>query len=233
MLWCGMAKITFTNTYDLTDVNTPEPASESVPDWYKNTQSYLGGAKKPNGLGKTTATIKRCMPVFDAMTAGYILSTPADIYVSQIDGVAHFEWSSHSLINFHPVEQAPEHPANNQNPYPKIMNPWGIKTPKGYSILLTEPMHRKLPFNVLPGIIDTDTYCSPINVIFVMKDPKFEGLIPKGTPFAQVIPFKRESWRMGIGGEKELQEIRKTNNTLSSRFFDSYKTVFRRNKEFK
>jgi hypothetical protein len=233
VLWFGMAKITFTNIYDLTDVNKPAPASESVPNWYKNTESYLGGAKKPNGVGKTTATIKRCMPVFDAITAGYILSTPADIYVSQIDGVSHFEWSSHSLIQFHPVEQAPQHPASNQNPYPKIINPWGIKTPKGYSILLTGPMHREIPFNVLPGIIDTDTYCSPVNVIIALKDPKFEGLIPKGTPFAQIIPFKREAWRMSMGGEEELKEIRKTDSVLLSTFFDSYKTVFRRNKEYK
>lgn len=228
-----MAKITFINNSDFPDIAKPKPASFFIPEWYKNTGSYVGGEKKPNGNGGTTGTIKKCMPVFDAITAGYILSIPADIYVSVKDGYQHFQWAQFDLIQFHPVEQAPEHPATSRHAFPKFMNPWGIKTEKGYSTLLVEPMHHNLPFTVLPGVIDTDFYSSPVNVIFSMKDPDFEGIIPQGTPFAQVIPFKRESYEMQFGSEKDLQEMKNNFKQLRTRFFEAYKTMFRQPKEYK
>jgi hypothetical protein len=88
-------------------------------------------------------------------------------------------------------------------------------------------------FTILPGIVDTDEYYAPINFPMVINDPNFEGLIPKGTPIAQVIPFKRESWKMEIGGEKELAEQEKVGQKLLTKFFDRYKTMFRANKEYK
>ena len=225
-------KITFTNTSGI-DIEQPQPASKFVPDWYKNMESYVGGNKKPNGNGGTDATIKRCMPVFDAITAGYIITSPADIYVSIKDGNQFFEWSSLGLISFHPIEQAPEHPARKPHAYPKWNNPWAIKTPKGYSVLFTQPMHRESVFTILPGIVDTDTYTAPVNFPMVINDPNFEGLIPKGTPIAQVIPFKREGWQMEIGSEKELKEQHSITQKLQTKFFDRYKSMFWSRKEYK
>lgn len=91
-------KITFTNTSGFSDIDKPEPSSKFIPDWYKNLESYIGNAKKPDGAGKTTATAKRCMPLFDAITAGYIITSPADVWVSikEVNGetTQWFEWSS-------------------------------------------------------------------------------------------------------------------------------------------
>jgi len=126
-----------------------------------------------------------------------------------------------------------EHPARNEHPYPKWINHWAIRTPKGYSTMFVQPMHRESVFTILPGIVDTDEYYAPINFPMVINDPNFEGLIPKGTPIAQVIPFKRESWKMEIGGEKELAEQEKVGQKLLTKFFDRYKTMFRANKEYK
>jgi len=61
-------KIIFTNLSGI-NIEQPKPASKFIPDWYKNMESYIGGDKKPDGTGKTNATIKRCMSVFDAITA--------------------------------------------------------------------------------------------------------------------------------------------------------------------
>lgn len=224
--------IIFTNTSGV-DIEKPESASKFVPDWYKNTESYVGKERKPSGNGGTPATIKRCMPVFDAITAGYIITSPADVYVSIKDGQQYFEWSSLGMISFHPIEQAPEHPARKPHAYPKWMNPWAIKTPKGYSVLFTQPMHRESVFTILPGIVDTDTYTSPVNFPMVINDPNFEGLIPKGTPIAQVIPFKREGWQMEIGSEKELKEQHSITQKLQTKFFDRYKSMFWSRKEYK
>jgi hypothetical protein len=225
-------KITFTNTSGM-DIEQPQPASKFVPDWYKNMESYMGGEKKPSGDGGSKATIKRCMPVFDAIISGYIITSPADVYVSIKEGNQFFEWSSLGLISFHPIEQAPEHPDRKPHAYPKWMNPWAIKTPKGYSVLFTQPMHRESVFTILPGIVDTDTYTAAVNFPMVINDPNFEGLIPKGTPIAQVIPFKREGWQMEIGSEKELKEQHSITQKLQTKFFDRYKSMFWSRKEYK
>lgn len=224
--------IIFTNTSGV-DIEQPQFASKLVPEWYKNMESYVNGDKKPSGAGGTKATIKRCMPVFDAIIAGYIIVLPADVYVSIKDGQQYFEWSNLGLVSFHPIEQAPTHPNRKPHAYPKWNNPWAIKTPKGYSTMFIQPMHRESVFTILPGIVDTDEYYAPVNFPFVINDPEFEGLIPKGTPIAQVIPFKRESWTMQFGGEKELKEQANITNKLSTKFFDRYKTMFRASKEYK
>jgi hypothetical protein len=225
--------ITFTNISGFDGLEQPKPASKFIPDWYKNMESYVGGEKKPSGDGNTLATIKRCMPVFDAITAGYIITLPADVYVSIKDGEQFFEWASLGLILFHPIVQAPTHPERKPHAYPKWINHWAIRTPKGYSTLFVQPFHRESVFTILPGVVDTDEYFAPINFPMVINDPEFEGLIPKGTPIAQVIPFKRESWTMQFGGDKERKEQAENTTKLTTKFFDRYKTMFRQNKEYK
>lgn len=260
-------KIIFTDTLGVPQEFEPKPASASVPDWYKNMESYIGNIKKPDTKGNTKATIKRCMPVFDAITSGYILYTYTDIYVSQqkikyVDKGVYdetgenlvlideevikeghpltqpwYEWPSFNPIEFHPVEQASTHPnrgsLNDGLSYPKWINPWAIKTPKGYSVLFTQPMHRESPFTIFDGIVDTDSYNAPVNFPFILNDWNFEGLIPAGTPMAQIIPFKRESWKMEIGSEDHFKEQFKTTKYLRISFFDSYKNKFRQPKEYR
>jgi len=229
-----IVNIIFTNTGNIPDEFTPKPASKFIPDWYKNLDSYLNGKKAPTGSGTSAATAKRCMPIFDAISAGYIIVSPADVYVSQRDGQPYYEWANFGLIQFHPKEQAPEHPhRGGAEAFPKWINHWAIKTPKGYSTMFVAPFHRESVFNILPGIVDTDTYTAPINFPFTLNDQKFEGIIPAGTPIAQVIPFKREGWEMGIGGEKEFIEQAQVTNKLITRFFDRYKSMFRQPKEYK
>jgi hypothetical protein len=85
----------------------------------------------------------------------------------------------------------------------------------------------------LPGIVDTDKYTAPVNFPFVINDINFEGIIPKGTPIAQVIPFKRDPWEIKIGGFEEMQEQSDVSNILKTKFFDRYKNAFRSSKEYK
>jgi hypothetical protein len=89
-------------------------------------------------------------------------------------------------------------------------------------------------FTILPGVVDTDQYKAPVNFPFVLNEAdKFEGLIPAGTPMAQVIPFKRDSWQMELGSQEEFKEQLKVTNKLRTKFFDSYKTQYRQLKEYK
>ena len=232
-------EIKFTNILGVPEQYSPKPASSFIPDWYKKLESYMNGKKIPVGDGSPAATAKRCMPVFDAITGGYIILSAADVFVSQKetqDGTKqpYFEWANYGLIQFHPVEQMPEHPQRNGHmAYPKWINPWAIKTPKGYSVLFTQPMHRESPFTILPGIVDTDTYTAPVNFPFVLNDVNFEGLIPAGTPIAQVIPIKRDKWQMSLGTQAEYDEQHKVSILLITKFFDRYKSMFRQPKEYK
>lgn len=225
-----MKSIIFTETYKVDKNVYPIPASKLLPKWYKELDSYIGKARKPNlETNKTTGTMKKCIPVFDAITAGYLILLPCDVYVSTVDGAPYYQWANYDLISFHPIEQGPTHPLSNGFPYPKFLNPWAIKTPKGYSCLFTAPKHRDNPFTILDGIVDTDSYDAPVNFPFVMNDPKWEGLITAGTPIAQVIPFKRDVFSMEIADSNYSQTLVQ----LRSKFFDSYKNYFWHKKDYR
>jgi len=226
--------ITFINILPNHELDLPKPASEHIPEWYKELPSYIGDKKKPNGKGGITQTIKKCMPVFDAVTSGYIISTPVDVYVRLNDSkIQTFEWADLEFVSFHGLVQAPTHPVNKPFDYPKFNSPWGIKTPKGYSCLFIQPMHRESIFTILPGVVDTDKYFPPINFPFVINDPNFEGLIPKGTPLVQVIPFKRTSWKAKYGSKKEVNLAFQVAYKINSVFFDRYKSMFWTRKTYK
>jgi hypothetical protein len=228
-----MKEIIFTNINGF-EVYPPKPAVKDIPDWYINTEEYYTGKKEFLKDGSTPHTVKKCMPVFDAMTSGYIIYSQVDVQVTQDIDSPYYMWRSQNAISFHPVEQAPLHPNKNNFPYPKWTNPYSIKTSPGYSCLFTNIMHRENKiFTILPGIVDTDNYSSPVHFPFVLNDPKWEGVIPAGTPIAQVIPFKRDSWQMKIGSEKEMIEQRKTTEKLLTKFFNSYKHFFWSKKEYR
>lgn len=233
--------ITFIKTMDVLDEYAPIPAKKNIPDWYKKTDSYMQHKKKPDGKGRTTGTIKKCVPVFDAITAGYIITTFADLFVSrremetvsgEVKVLPYYEWSSIESIQFHPEEQGKNHPNFQNTPYPKFMSPWGIKTPKGYSCLFIPPCHRETPFSILPGIVDTDNYFAPVNFPFTLSNANFEGFIPAGTPIAQVIPFKRDSWISSMGGIDLIDKVNEINKKVFTYMFDKYKEFWWNRKDF-
>lgn len=230
-----MSIIKFTNAFDVPIQFAPQPASKYIPQWYKEINSYRSKSKTTNGSGQTDGTIKRCMPVFDAIEAGYIIVSHADVLVSQRNNQFYYEWPSGDPIQFHPVSQLANYPNNktHKDNLPKWMNPWAIETPKGYSTMFVQPFHRESVFTILPGVVDTDTYTTMVNFPFVLNDPNFEGLIPAGTPIAQVIPFKRDKWEMRFGDQEDINKSASTIKKLRSRIFDSYKLQFRQVKEYK
>ena len=213
----------------------PKPSSSFLPEWYKKTQPYIDNKKEVSGEGQTKGTIKKCIPVFDALTAGYIITTYCDLWIKKNkEGNIVYTTSGDINIEHHPIMQAPYHPYMNQNAYPKWLNPWAIKTPKGYSCLFLSPVHGGNEyFQIIEGFVDTDRYTHPVNFPFVLKDPNFEGMIPAGTPMVQVIPIKRDSWTIKEGTEKDIKTSIEHFTKLSSLFFDRYKRLFWQKKEYK
>ena len=240
---CMSKDIKFTSLYDnVMEMFYPKPASEYIPDWYKNQPSYTNNKRNINDSGKTNATIKKCIPVFDAITAGYIIVTCMDIEIIKKEKFSDYKWAYKfnspfgkvDPVVFHNPEQADKHPSfKDFSSPPKFINPWSIQTPKGYSTLFVAPMHRDSPFEILPGIVDTDMHFSEVNFPFSLKDPNWSGIIPAGTPIAQVIPFKRDSWKKDIGGKKEQERIVRSNQTILLFFSNAYKKLFWSKKIFK
>ena len=76
-----MQNIKFTNIFELPEEYYPKPADNFIPEWYKDLNSYLNVKKEPDGRGMTSGTAKRCMPIFDAITGGYIIPTYVDVWV--------------------------------------------------------------------------------------------------------------------------------------------------------
>jgi len=231
-------KITFTKLGHNYVHITPKPAKNFIPDWYTETKDFTNENVGPTlNFDKSlmlNTTIKKCVPVQDAINLGYIIVSETDLYVDINDlGEQIFSWPTGFGVDFHLFEQAEKHPKskNNQN-FPRWIFPWTIKTPKGYSCLIVPPMHRDNVFEILPGVIDTDYYSFNITLPFVIKDKNFKGIIPKNTPVAQIIPFKRENWKIEEGNKKDIKYHDDTRYKLESLFLDKYKRMFWKRKSY-
>ena len=226
-------EVVFTNILGY-DLYPPKPAKNEIPEWYKKTPSYINNSKIINDMMETPSTIKKCMPVFDAMTAGYILYTQVDVQVTQKgrDGID-FKWPSQNPIEFHPISQAPLHPKNNEYPYCKWINPYIVTTPAGYSTLFLPPLHNPNSiFTILEGIVDTDIFKAPVSLPFTFNNKDWEGIIPAGTPMAQIIPIKRDIWQHKFGSKKEIKEMEIFTTKIKTIFFNRYKNFFWQKKEY-
>lgn len=177
--------ITFTSQHPEYDLVKPVPASRLVPEWYRGMPGVKDGVE----------TLKKCIPVLDALTSGYIFTLPADVWYNQ-ESKSIISNSALKLNSDHiPVQTEEVILPEEFDPQPhKWINYWHIRTPKGYSTLFIHPLNREdLPFKSFTGIVDTDRHNLVINFPFFMKKD-FDGKIPAGTPIIQAIPFKRDAW---------------------------------------
>ena len=252
-------KIAFWRERASADEYSPSPAAQELPEWWKKMPAFGGfGGVAPgdraimlNG-GFDHSTIKRCVPVLDSMSLGYIIKTDADIYVhpgeekTVIDSsgsakvfkkiTAIYPRFLSSEISLHENGQVETYPGPDGQNLQKIFTPWHVKTPDGYSVIFTEPLNSPSPYwSVLPAIMDTDKFCPRLNFMVYLKDSKFKGIIPAGTPLVQVIPFKRDPWVAEVSiGDKETSEKKGMVDYLLARFFySSYKKGFWTRKNFK
>ena len=216
----------------------PIPSKLNIPEWYKNLEHTV--------LDKT---VKGCMPFLDSLTAGYILKMPQDFYIrhnvdNENEKKEKFKDSFQTFglydqqqilyaknINLnsgfdnHPVKQvegAPFIEKNKNLPFYKILNPWKITTPKGYSCLFVPPSNNSDDrFSIIPAIVDTDVFPNEINFPIIIngdKYPVLETILKKGTPYVQIIPFKRDNWKMKF-------KLRKQKEIQNSRIFYGLKLV--------
>ena len=180
----------------------PYPAVKQLPKWFTDAKPYenlLGYPQdeKIHFRGKiANATFKKCVPLLDGMSSGYIISLWADTMVEQSSNGPELYWKTNEDIFTRHGESSKNvlPPPGYQNVVYKYNNCWIPQTPKGYSCLIISPLgHQDLPFKAIPAIVDTDS--STLELVFPMWIKKdFEGIVEKGTPMIQIIPFKRDDW---------------------------------------
>lgn len=211
--------------FSASHIDPPKPASAFVPHWFKNQPKYSDSNGFTFKNGKHNLTSKSCLPLVDGFTSGYIFSTPFDIQVNRYpDGSIYFEHAfviPHNITPFVNYRHGEGISQNLQCPwdyenfegYDKLqfnwMPYWGMETPKKYSCIVTHPINRlDLPFYTLGGVMDTDGWGVPGNHPFLLKKG-WSGFIPAGTPFMQVIPFKRENWKSKVNNSMVSKTITK------------------------
>ncbi len=216
----------------------PVPASKARPDWYNKLPGFLGQPLQ------SPPTIKKCMPVYDHITAGYIVYNPVEQEIAcgnrdNSDVVAFRRrfpdaWNNQEPQEGHMHEQCPIHVNENERrDYITFSVPWRIETPPGYSCLIQQPYFEfEKRFTLFPAIVDTDTIDVPwVNWPGHMNIEEGKSTtIQPGTPLMQVIPFKRDAWEM----ETVVDEAGKARDT-SLKFFltNAYARIFHQKKSYK
>jgi hypothetical protein len=189
----------------------PAPAITEVPKWYKDMPLYTNGDTEPR-LEPGNSSPKACMPVLDAITAGYVFLTPHDIEVRSFGNPERPQllsgYAGPSIIKGRDEDLAGMMPSPaGYTPGMYIWHtPFEAITPPGYSMLYTHPLNNfEVPFITSSGIMDTDVYGHSGSIPFMVR-MNWEGIIPKGTPYLQLIPFKREPWKMDKSKLEEDEE---------------------------
>lgn len=219
-------KIEFITTDELADyADGVISAQKNMPQWFKEIPIVSKDDLRINDNGSVkNKTVKHCMPFFDAMSFGYHIVLATDIHFKYDNGQVNYKYPVVELISHR--DKPAGIPISDE--FYNIEFTWKMlwtpKTPKGYSCLVTHPINRiDLPFQTLSGIIDSDVFYHSQNgnLPFYLKK-EFEGVLKKGTPIAQVIPFKRDNWKSHVV-EYDKDEVQKRMFQKSSVFVDFYK----------
>jgi hypothetical protein len=222
----------------------PKPGSRALPEWYKQQPGSVDNGELLAQFGQPASTVKKCLPIFDVITAGYVIVAPLDIYIDATDPdklsyqiPAAMTLFKGDIFATHDRKQYANMPMESDLYHQdllRIMPFWIASTPPGFSALFLDPLHKDpTPLTALPGLIDTDGYPSDGHLSFKVQKG-FKGVIKQGTPLVQVIPFRREDWKMEIVEASESESfLKKHRMNLRSTFNNGYKNKFRSPKEYK
>ena len=220
-----------------------KPSKFFLPQWFKDMSDSIEqdahGRKGERGYfghkGDTAkkfsaGTVKRCPAIVDLLTEGFIIPMWADFLIQR--DMETLEWDNKGIpqygIEFHGKQQIAGWQLKKTD-FPegvKFVNPWRIYTPPGYSVLFMPPIYQfEKRFTVLPGIVETDSY-HHINFPTIWHTKK-DAIIERGTPFIQVIPFKRDNWDFDVSQmtETDIENDAREKNELTSKFKNSYRNI--------
>ena len=237
----------------------PIPANKNIPAWYRDLVPHTN-IGNPHGRG--VGTLKKCLPVLDALTAGYILKSHQDVFINfnfyneetktqdlRVEGPSSSPVAlqatmlkhSHEINwghDYHPPAQlggdkCPFVKQNSNLPFVKLVNTWRVVTPKGYSTFYLPIINNGDPrFTPLSGIVDTDDDFYLSSNFPIIIHKQGKFTIKKGTPIVAVFPFKRDSWKMKIK-KIDPQKSNKQKVDHSRVHMHWYKDLFWKQKKWK
>ncbi|HET7888881.1 MAG TPA: hypothetical protein VFL62_21865 [Bradyrhizobium sp.] len=175
----------------------PSLARGGLPDWLRQMP-----AKAHSEIhGREIRTVKQCPPFVDAMAYGVLIPLPCDVTVDR--GSFSWNWDipepataghPRAPLSFHPPAQFDGAPfARGDQAAIKFNSFWTIEVDQGWSLFATHPINRDdLPFRLITGLVDADLFHDGgINFPAAWTRDDFSGVLPKGTPVAQVFAVPR------------------------------------------
>lgn len=222
----------------------PAVAKHLQPEWWKEMSILENGRNN----------IKMCPAMLDVLGTGYYITSTLDIKVEypkdDLDGSPKYELGQFAKCPHNKNYETPGHPRGQfpdfeyakadvdenleHNNAIKIRIPWNIVTPEGYSCLYLDPfLFQNRYFQTWQGIIDTDKYKGgDLNgLIILYPKTRKEFIIPSGTPIAQIVPYRRESWRASIDLIKTEQYQKEYDPFLFHKGVDDFSTPFKKGTE--
>lgn len=210
----------FYNKFNL--FSEPSLSKKHIPKWFLNAKRHLinpiSNSFIINEQGGKELSFKACPALMDIYTSGYMLTTPCDLVF----------YKENNYINVK-TEEGFEDFCSRRSLMDDFVSPfgynkipfhwypsWAPEVPDGYSVLYLSPVNRfDLPFLTVGGIIDNDKINTPGLLPFFLRDD-FIGTVPAGTPYVQIIPFKREKWEMSsqMHTEEEIEERRSKSKSI-------------------
>ena len=206
--------------------SVPKPTIKTLPEWYRKADRFhinpqtnkhwedpITGEKMPNW--------KACPSVFDIMGTGYVYRTPCDIEFYEEHGQIKakvLDEENKDFIQVRPPMYQFVPPTGYHEAHFAWWSDWAVEVPDGYSVLYSQPFNRfELPFLTTSGVIDNDKVSLPGTMpFFVVKG--FTGVLPAGTPYAQMVPFRRENWESEVVSEISTMELSMKNLANSKKY---------------
>jgi hypothetical protein len=198
---------------DDSHITYPSPANKNLPTWYKESKNFMTdkntGEILKDSNGNKIVSWRACPSMLDTYLTGYVLKTPCDItfYKNEFNiidvNVENQKYKDFCQKRSPMDESGFFHPKGFYKNHFAWHGYWNIETPEGYSCLFLNPInHFNLPFLDTSGIIDTDKVSIPGSIPFFIPEG-WTGTIQAGTPYMQVIPFKKENWESTFVKEEE------------------------------
>jgi hypothetical protein len=217
-------------------VPPPKPSAFYMPEWYKNSPKFSESQVSAQNFDTVGPNLKSCVPYLDAMINGYVQETWQDIIIEhskETDQVFIRYLSKPDIVS----TRDRIHMSFNSNEFYNVefvwLMPWIPKLPNGWSMLYLAPLnHTEIPFYSPAGLVDSDKFYHSTfgNYPFYVKRG-FSGIIPAGTPIAQMIPVYRENWKSTtVAWDEDGQ--RQRSFSLRKHIMESYKKMFHVKKSF-
>jgi hypothetical protein len=208
----------------------PEPraAVKNLPNWFKDLPTTCEGEEDiRDPFGNKNMSAKKCLPMLDAMSLGYMIPLAADLHIRSNHDNTQIEVTNPpgmKLCEFHGAAQlgGKNKLGIDHGDALKFVNQWVVKTAPGWSTLFVPPLnHFDAPFTCLSGFVDTDVYPKHVNFPAILTQYDLDIRIPSGTPLVTAIPIKRNSFpkkpKITKMSRKQMEVIDKIQRTQDLR----------------